>query len=114
MYNQSRQAGILKPFLPYAEKLLKEVRKDIQENRLVYFDTSLERYKYSLAAILSEPRAEKILDVGCAQGHLGMALWKLGKKVHGIDLNEEWFDTYPSRDWVERLNILVHNIPRLA
>jgi 2-polyprenyl-3-methyl-5-hydroxy-6-metoxy-1,4-benzoquinol methylase len=90
-----------------AETLLEEVKKEIVsmgEDISTYFDTARDRYQFALQLIVDRPKG-KVLDLGCAPGHVSMALFNAGFEVFGIDLNTEYLKKYPSQAWVERLKI---------
>jgi 2-polyprenyl-3-methyl-5-hydroxy-6-metoxy-1,4-benzoquinol methylase len=57
------------------------------------------------AALQYFPRAGKILDLGCAPGHMGIILHGLGYELHGVDLNRLWEETYPDKKWLQSLNV---------
>ncbi len=71
-----------------------------------YFDTSRQRYIFTLQVILEHKKKaiRKVLELGCSPGHLGMALDAMGMDVYGIDLNSEYLYKYP-KSFVERLHI---------
>jgi len=88
------------------EKLRQRYLEQLPENKKVYIEASLPRYRFVAAAALQHfPRGGKILDLGCAPGHMGIILHGLGYEVHGIDLNRLWEETYPDRKWLQSLNV---------
>ena len=90
-----------------AETLLGEVRNEIAsmgEDILGYFNTSRNRYRFTLQLIVDRPQG-RVLDLGCSPGHMAMALVNAGFEVFGIDLSTEYLKKYPSQPWVERLKI---------
>lgn len=92
-----------------AVKILSRV-KNILSNQpddvKTYFDTSFERYVFTLQLILEhkDKDIKKVLELGCSPGHLGMALDTMGMEVYGIDLNPEYLYKYP-QSFIEKLHI---------
>lgn len=71
-----------------------------------YVECSLPRYRFvANAAVQYFPENGKILDLGCAPGHMGFILHSLGFEIHGIDLNRLWEETYPNPKWLKDLNV---------
>jgi 2-polyprenyl-3-methyl-5-hydroxy-6-metoxy-1,4-benzoquinol methylase/glycosyltransferase involved in cell wall biosynthesis/GT2 family glycosyltransferase len=92
-----------------AVKLLNKVKDKISDQPddvKSYFDTSTERYTFTLQLVLGhkEKEIKKVLELGCSPGHLGMALDTMGLDVYGIDLNTEYLYKYP-KSLIERLHI---------
>jgi 2-polyprenyl-3-methyl-5-hydroxy-6-metoxy-1,4-benzoquinol methylase len=84
----------------------------LSDKQRVYLESSLPRYKFAVDRLLKYVPVgpARILDVGCAPGYLGILLDTLGYRVHGIDLNEGWFDEYPGREWLGFLNVQACNV----
>ncbi len=96
----------LNEYYEKANLLLDEVEGFVlNTDRHDYFKISRDRYVCTIASVLSRNKIKKILDIGCAPGHVSMALHNDQKEVHGIDLNSDWACTYPSKKWVKTLNI---------
>ena len=92
-----------------AVKLLQKVKDKISdqpEDVQIYFDTSFERYIFTLQLIMEHKGKEinKVLELGCSPGHIGMALDIMGLDVYGIDLNTEYLYKYP-KSLIEKLHI---------
>lgn len=92
-----------------AVKLLNKVKNKISDQPddvKSYFDTSIERYTFTLQLVLGhkEKEIKKVLELGCSLGHLGMALDAMGLDVYGIDLNTEYLYKYP-KSLIEKLHI---------
>jgi len=77
-----------------------------------YVDSSSERYKHYIAAVLSLPKSSRILEVGAAPGHVSIAMYLAGYKSIGLNLNESWRKTYPGSEWLEKLDIREHDIEK--
>ncbi len=87
-------------------KLQAQYLDSLPEKKKNYVETSLPRYRFVAdAAVRYFPRTGKILDLGCAPGHMGIILHHLGFEMHGIDLNQLWEETYPERKWLQELNV---------
>lgn len=71
-----------------------------------YFSASKKRYAHYFAAAMNLKKGSTVLDLGNAPGHVGIGLHLLGMKVHGVNLNEHWRETYPSPDWIDTLNVI--------
>jgi SAM-dependent methyltransferase len=97
-----------------ATALVAEVKQIVQSCgvKIDYLETSLERYRHYLAAALTVPKDLPILEIGAAPGHVTIALHLAGYKSIGLDLNELWRETYPSKEWFARLDIRVHDIEK--
>ena len=92
-----------------AVKLLNTVKDKISDQPddvKSYFETSIERYTFTLQLVLghTEKEIKKVLELGCSPGHLGMALDAMGLDVYGIDLNKEYLYKYP-KSFIEKLHI---------
>jgi glycosyltransferase involved in cell wall biosynthesis/2-polyprenyl-3-methyl-5-hydroxy-6-metoxy-1,4-benzoquinol methylase len=98
--------------LTAATAVIDEVRKIVGlQSHGDYFETSLERYAHYIAAAMSFlKKGSLILDVGNAPGHVGIGLHLLGMKIQGINLNNAYVDTYPSKEWLNTFNVIAHNI----
>jgi 2-polyprenyl-3-methyl-5-hydroxy-6-metoxy-1,4-benzoquinol methylase len=80
-----------------------------------YFESSLPRFKFILDRVLKYvPLGSKVLDVGCAPGFLSIFLDTAGYRIHGIDLNENWFSEYPDPYWLRFLNVQAVNVEQSA
>jgi 2-polyprenyl-3-methyl-5-hydroxy-6-metoxy-1,4-benzoquinol methylase len=74
---------------------IKTLVEEIRPEDKTYFESSVPRYKRFLNLINNSADKEKtILDVGCSPGHLAIALSRMGYKVTGIDLNDEYLIKY--------------------
>ncbi|MCL4477968.1 MAG: glycosyltransferase [Deltaproteobacteria bacterium] len=92
-----------------AIKLLDKVKNNISDQPddvKSYFETSIDRYTFTLQLVLghTEKEIKKVLELGCSPGHLGMALDAMGLDVYGIDLNKEYLYKYP-KSIIEKLHI---------
>jgi 2-polyprenyl-3-methyl-5-hydroxy-6-metoxy-1,4-benzoquinol methylase len=87
-------------------KLQEQYLDSLPAKKKIYVETSLPRYRFVAdAAVRYFPRNGKILDLGCAPGHMGIILHHLGFEMHGIDLNQLWEEMYPERKWLQELNV---------
>jgi 2-polyprenyl-3-methyl-5-hydroxy-6-metoxy-1,4-benzoquinol methylase len=87
----------------------------LSEEQKVYFDCSLSRFRFVLDRVAKYlPLESRILDLGCAPGYLSIFLDTLGYRIHGIDLNENWFSKYPDSRWLGVLNIKTVDVERSA
>jgi len=98
------------PDTPEVRAAIEPARKrylgDLSDKQKVYLECSLPRYKFAVDRVVKYlPAGSGILDLGCAPGYLGIFLDALGYRVQGIDLNELWWEEYPSRDWVKSLRV---------
>ena len=85
----------------------------LPDNKKVYVESSLPRYRFVAdAAVRYFPASGKLLDLGCAPGHMGILLDDLGFEVHGIDMNQLWEDTYPDRKWLAQLHVQALNVEK--
>ncbi len=100
------QEPVSGPAAEAVDKLRQQYLDQLPENKKVYIEASLPRYRFVAAAALRHfHRGGKILDLGCAPGHMGIVLHGLGFEVHGIDLNQLWEETYPDRQWLQNLHV---------
>lgn len=87
-------------------KFQREYVDGLPPEKKQYVECSLPRYRFVANAALKHfPRNGKLLDLGCAPGHMGFILHSMGFEIHGIDLNQLWEETYPSREWLQELNV---------
>jgi SAM-dependent methyltransferase len=77
-----------------------------------YFESSMHRYQHYLAAALEAPKGARILEVGAAPGHVSIALTLSGYEPIGLNLNALWRDTYPSKEWLARLDVREHDVEK--
>jgi 2-polyprenyl-3-methyl-5-hydroxy-6-metoxy-1,4-benzoquinol methylase len=83
----------------------------VPESKKTYIECSLPRYRFVAdAAVRYFPTGGKLLDLGCAPGHIGIVLDDLGYEIHGIDMNQLWEETYPDRKWLTQLRVQALNI----
>lgn len=79
---------------------------NLPQTKKGYIETSLPRFRFvANAACRHFPAKGKILDLGCAPGHMGIILHDLGFEIHGIDLNDLWEETYPDHKWIKELHV---------
>ena len=93
--------------LSKARSIVEEVRKIVHSAgvKTDYVESSLERYKHYIAAVLSLPREARLLEVGAAPGHVSIAIQLAGYSSIGLNLNELWRATYPGNDWLNKLDV---------
>jgi hypothetical protein len=79
-----------------------------------YFNSSKERYKhyFTIADVFLE-QGSNILDIGNAPGHVAIGLHLLGMKIHGINLNDLYLETYPSPQWTNIFNVISLDIEKM-
>ena len=100
------QEPVSGPAAEAVDQLRQQYLDQLPENKKVYVEASLPRYRFVAAAAVQHfARGGKILDLGCAPGHMGIVLHSLGFEVHGIDLNQLWEETYPDRQWLQNLHV---------
>jgi 2-polyprenyl-3-methyl-5-hydroxy-6-metoxy-1,4-benzoquinol methylase len=93
--------------------LLDQVLAMVPEAQKDYFRHCRDRYMALLSVLLPHVQAGwRVLDVGCAPGHLAMALDLSGCRVAGIDLNALYLPKYPSPEWIDRLAIRALDVER--
>jgi glycosyltransferase involved in cell wall biosynthesis/2-polyprenyl-3-methyl-5-hydroxy-6-metoxy-1,4-benzoquinol methylase/GT2 family glycosyltransferase len=74
-----------------------------------YFSSSRLRYEQYFAVAMTLPDKARVLEVGSAPGHVSVGLFMLGFELTCINLNAEYRKFYPSRDWLDRLNVREHD-----
>jgi 2-polyprenyl-3-methyl-5-hydroxy-6-metoxy-1,4-benzoquinol methylase len=101
-------------YLPDAAPIVEEVQKIVHVSgvKTEYVDTSMERYKHYVAAVLSLPRSARLLEIGAAPGHVSIAVKLAGYSAIGLNLNELWRQTYPGKEWLERLDVREHDVEK--
>jgi 2-polyprenyl-3-methyl-5-hydroxy-6-metoxy-1,4-benzoquinol methylase len=77
-----------------------------------YFESSSERYLHYWAAAMDLPAGAQVLDVGSAPGHVGIGLHQLGLQVTGVNLSPTYRDLYPDPVWVERFQVVEHDLEK--
>ncbi|MEB3292758.1 MAG: class I SAM-dependent methyltransferase [Synechococcales bacterium] len=77
-----------------------------------YFESSSARYQHYWAAAMGLPKTAQILDVGSAPGHVGIGLYQLGYQVTGVNLSPVYRDLYPDPIWVERFQVVEHDLEK--
>lgn len=103
------------PAAEAVEKLRQQYLDQLPEKKKVYVEASIPRYRFvSAAALRHFRRGGKVLDLGCAPGHMGIILNSLGFEVHGIDLNQLWEETYPEKKWLQSLNVQALDVEKEA
>jgi 2-polyprenyl-3-methyl-5-hydroxy-6-metoxy-1,4-benzoquinol methylase len=101
-----RTPEVVEQHLGAAREIVQKIAEVVGANTHgQYFQVSVKRYEHYLAAAMNLERGAKILDVGNAPGHVGIGLHLLGFEVTGINLNREWRATYPSPEWLHKLNV---------
>jgi SAM-dependent methyltransferase len=100
--------------LKAASPVIAEVGKIVHAGgvKTEYFDTSVERYRHYLAAAMTLPTSSQVLEVGAAPGHISIALHLVGYRGVGLNLNELWRATYPSPEWLGRLDVREHDVEK--
>lgn len=94
-----------KELAPYDE-LLEKTLAIIPKAQVEYFKPCRDRYLALLSLIAPQLKpGARVLDVGCAPGHMAIALTMMGCEVSGLDLNDLYLPKYPSQEWIERLSI---------
>src|SRR5262249_669072 len=58
------------------------------------------------------PRSARLLEVGAAPGHVSIAVKLAGYSSIGLNLNELWRQTYPGKEWLERLDVREHDVEK--
>lgn len=88
--------------------LINEIRPEDK----TYFESSIPRYKRFLNLIEKSPTEGKtVLDVGCSPGHLAISLSRMGCKVTGIDLNDEYLVKY-NPSWLNEITRMKWDIEK--
>lgn len=101
------------PAAEAVRKLQHEYLDNLSDEKKRYIETSLPRYRFVANAALQHfSRGGKILDLGCAPGHMGIILHNLGFEMHGIDLNQLWEETYLDREWLQTLHVQALDVER--
>ena len=106
--------GPVQSRLSEAKATIDEVARIVREtgNKIDYLETSMHRYQHYLAAVLHLPPSARILEIGAAPGHVSIALKLSGFEPIGINLNALWRDTYPSREWLAKLDVREHDVEK--
>jgi len=97
-----------------AKATIDEVALIVREsgNKTDYLEASMNRYQHYLAAVLELPRSSRVLEIGAAPGHLSIALKLSGFEPIGLNLNALWRDTYPSKEWLAKLDVREHDVEK--
>lgn len=94
------------PAAKSVHELQQEYLDKLPQEKKTYVEASLSRYRFvGDAALRYFSSGGKVLDLGCAPGHLGVVLHNLGFEIHGIDLNQLWEEMYPDRKWLQELHV---------
>ena len=75
-----------------------------------YFSLSVDRYADYVAAAMDFSAGSRVLDVGSAPGHVGIALLELGYVLDSVNLNADWRRLYPGPEWLGKLAVREHDI----
>jgi len=97
---------------PEARRLVRQIEAIVHASsvKVEYFDTSKERYLHYFAAALSLGTSARTLEIGAAPGHVSIGLHLAGFASVGLNLNELWRATYPSPEWLSKLDVREHDV----